>query len=145
MIFSLIKQKFIASALGVASVSAATVTPVVTVEPVQAPVSAAPVAVAQEVVEIPAEGPTPEEVRAEIIRQAKEYGVNVDDALRIAKCESTFRWNAANSHSSAKGVYQFINGTWEWIGAEGHQYDYKENISQFMKWYPRYPQWWECK
>ena len=95
--------------------------------------------------DVPTDGPSPEEVREEIIRQAAEYGVNVNDALRIANCESTFRYNAANSHSSAKGVYQFIDGTWDWIGAEGHQYDYKENISQFMKWYPRYPQWWGCK
>lgn len=89
--------------------------------------------------------PTQEEVRAEIIRQAHIYGVSVKTALRIARCESGYQYNARNSTSSAKGVYQFIDGTWRWINAQGHQFDYKENIRQFMKWYPQYPQWWECK
>ncbi len=89
--------------------------------------------------------PTPEEVKAEIIRQANLYGVSVKDALRIARCESTYVYNAKSKISTAKGVYQFIDGTWKWIGAEGHQYDYKENIKQFMIWYPKFPQWWECK
>jgi hypothetical protein len=89
--------------------------------------------------------PTPEQVKAEIIRQANLYGVSVKDALRVAKCESGYVYNAKNGTSTAKGVFQFINGTWKWIGAEGHQFDYKENIKQFMIWYPKYPQWWECK
>ncbi len=99
--------------------------------------------VAEDVVEITA--PTPEQVKAEIIRQANLYGVSVNNALRIARCESGYVYNAKNGTSTAKGVFQFINGTWKWIGAEGHQFDYKENIKQFMIWYPKYPQWWECK
>jgi len=89
--------------------------------------------------------PTPEEVRAEITRQAELYGVNLNTALRIARCESSFIYNAKSPKSTAKGVYQFIDGTWKWIGAVGHQYDYKENIKQFMIWYKKYPHWWECK
>ncbi len=142
MILDYIAQKIITSIVTVSTVSAATVTPVV---PVETPADTTPQVRVAAVEVVVAEQPTPEEVKEEIIRQAAEYGVNVNDALRIAKCESTFKYNAANSHSSAKGVYQFIDGTWDWVGAEGHQYDYKENITQFMKWYPRYPQWWECK
>lgn len=84
-------------------------------------------------------------VQKEIIRQAKFYGVSVTTSLRIANCESGFKDTAKNKHSTAKGIYQFIDGTWNWIGAKGHQYDYRENIRQFMRWYPKYPKWWECK
>ena len=66
-------------------------------------------------------------------------------ALQIAYCESKYDPQAKNPISSAKGVYQFIDGTWAWIGAKGHQFDYKENIKQFMIYYPKYPTWWsEC-
>jgi len=90
------------------------------------------------------EHPTREDIRKEIIRQAKKYGVSVEAALSVANCESGFVYNAANSGSTAKGVYQFLDGTWEWTQASGHQFDYHENIRQFMKWYPRVPEWWEC-
>lgn len=89
--------------------------------------------------------PSIEEVKAEIIRQAAIYGVNVNTALRISRCESGYVYNAKSKISTAKGVFQFIDGTWKWIGAAGHQYDYKENIKQFMIWYPKFPSWWECK
>ena len=89
--------------------------------------------------------PTVEIVTEEIISQARTNFFDVNLALKIANCESNFTHDAKNPNSSAKGVYQFIDGTWKWIGAEGHQYDYKENIKQFFKWYPRFPQWWsEC-
>lgn len=84
-------------------------------------------------------------IEEEIRNMAAVYGVDVDTALRIAKCESSLNPQAKNKHSTAKGVYQFTDPTWKWIKAEGHQYDYKENIIQFMKYYPKYPQWWVCK
>lgn len=89
--------------------------------------------------------PSIEDVKAEIIRQANIYGVDVNAALRIGFCESSYRWNAKNPHSSATGVYQWTKGTWKWIKAEGDRLDYKENIKQFFLWYPKYPQWWQCK
>jgi len=89
--------------------------------------------------------PTREEVIKEIAYQAYEAGISVDAALRIAQCESNFDPYAKNPHSSAKGIFQFIDGTWKWIGAEGHQFDYKENIKQFTIWYLYYPTWWVCK
>lgn len=89
--------------------------------------------------------PTVEEVKAEIVRQAKEYGVSEKTALRIAFCESSYKFDAKNPRGSAKGVYQFIDGTWKYIGAKGHQFDYEENIRQFMIHYPKNPGWWECK
>lgn len=83
-------------------------------------------------------------VQDKIIEQAKEYGVNQETALRIASCESGFNPHAANKHSTAKGVYQFLNGTWDGY-CEGSVYDADANIKCFMELYPRYPQWWECK
>lgn len=84
-------------------------------------------------------------VREKIIVAAYESGVDIDAALRIAMCESTMNPMAENPHSTAAGLYQFLDGTWEWIGAEGSQFDVDENIKQFIKWYQRYPDWWECK
>ena len=83
-------------------------------------------------------------IRTEIIRQANFYGVSVNTALRIAECESSFRADAKNKLSSAKGVYQFTDPTWQWIKADGHQFDYEENIKQFMLIYPKHPSWWKC-
>lgn len=85
------------------------------------------------------------DVVEEISRQARSHGVSLEAALRIAKCESTFDQSAKNTNSTAKGVYQFLDGTWEYIQADGHQFDAKENIKQFMINYPKNPQWWECK
>ena len=109
-------------------------------QPIIEPTTVEPLVV--EIVEIN-ENPTVDKVREEIIRQAKLANFSEETALKIATCESNFKWDAKNPKSSAKGVYQFIDSTWEWIEAEGHQFDYKENIKQFLKYYPIYPGWWE--
>lgn len=76
---------------------------------------------------------------------ARKAGVDVGRALAIAKCESNFNPRARNMEgSTAKGLFQFTDPTWEWIGAEGHQFDEDENVKQFMKWYQTHPTWWEC-
>jgi len=80
-----------------------------------------------------------------IVEYAIQYGVDPRDALRIARCESGFNRHAKNVSSTAKGVYQFLDSTWEYVEAPGHQYDFLENIRQFMIWYPIHPEWWECK
>lgn len=49
----------------------------------------------------------------QLIRHWSEYfSVPVEHPLRIAKCESNYRWNAKNKSSSASGVFQYLNGTW---------------------------------
>lgn len=85
------------------------------------------------------------DVKAKIIEFSKLYNVNTVTALRIAECESAFNQYAKNKRSSAKGVYQWLDGTWKAIGAKGHQFDAEENIKQFMINYPKHPDWWECK
>lgn len=88
--------------------------------------------------------PTEEMIIEEIERQARSANIPITTAVRIARCESSLNPNAKNKTSSATGLYQFTEGTWEHIGAVGSRTDYKENIAQFMKWYPLYPSWWEC-
>lgn len=39
-----------------------------------------------------------------------------DLLLRIRFCESTNNYQAANSSSTARGAYQFLNGSWDWYG-----------------------------
>jgi len=84
-------------------------------------------------------------VQEKIIRESLVHGVNTATALRIARCESSLNPSAKNPRSSAKGVYQFIDSTWRYVHAQGHQFDEDENIRQFMLNFPNNPQWWsEC-
>lgn len=92
----------------------------------------------------------PDEVPIEhrIRLAAREAGINEATALRIAKCESSLNPNAKNAHSSATGLYQFTTGTWRWIRAEADGLDRTNpyhSIAMFIKYYPRYPHWWECR
>jgi hypothetical protein len=83
-------------------------------------------------------------VKTEIERQATESRINVQDALRIAKCESEYDWLANNKKSSAKGVYQFLSSTWK-RNCEGDVFNYKDNIRCFIKLYKNHPNYWVCK
>ena len=76
---------------------------------------------------------------------AYEYGLDPDQAVMIAQCESGLNERASNPTSTAKGIYQFTDGTWAQIKAQGHQFDADENIKQLMIWYPIHPYWWVCE
>lgn len=90
--------------------------------------------------------PTKDEVKQYIALQAAiTPAVKVEEAMKIAACESQYDAYAKNPKSTAKGVYQFTDPTWQWIKAEGDQFNWQENINQFFIWYQRYPSWWsEC-
>lgn len=45
---------------------------------------------------------------------ATEYGVDPAKFVRMIGCESEFDPTAKNSRSSARGLAQFLTGTWEW-------------------------------
>lgn len=83
-------------------------------------------------------------VHSLVIILADQYEVEGQAALRIAQCESDFRHTVDNSNSSASGVYQFIDSTWEHY-CEGDVYNARDNITCFMELYPQHPEWWECK
>lgn len=86
-----------------------------------------------------------ETVEGRIRIAARIAGVNEETAVRILKCESGLNPSARNSNSSAKGLAQFIDGTWRWIKAEGSPLNEKDAIREFLKWYPKYPSWWVCR
>lgn len=83
-------------------------------------------------------------VQEKIKFYATVYGVNKNDALRIAQCESNFNPLAENINGSATGVYQFIRKTWNKYCA-GDVYNADHNIICFVQQYPNHPEWWECK
>jgi soluble lytic murein transglycosylase-like protein len=55
---------------------------------------------------------TKAEVQTLIRAYARRHGIDPDLPLAIAACESGFRWNAENGRSSARGVFQYLSGTW---------------------------------
>ena len=90
-----------------------------------------------------ADKPFPEYIEWKIRSQAAEHSIDPNIAFAIAVCESTLNPYAKNPNSSARGLYQFLEGTWEWIGADGSREDSEEQVRQFMIWYPKNPQWWK--
>lgn len=87
---------------------------------------------------------TLDSVKREIKEQSKEYGINPAEAFDIAYCESHYNPFATSANSSAKGVYQFLDNTWEKY-CIGDQFDFTDNIKCFMEMYPHNKSWWECK
>lgn len=73
------------------------------------------------------------------------YGVNPDDALRVAMCESNFDPNAENINGSATGVYQWIRKSWKSNNCGNDVYNADQNIICFLQLYPEHPEMWECK
>jgi len=55
---------------------------------------------------------TQEEVIQLIHHWAEYFSVPVEHPLRIARCESNYRWDAKNRSSSASGVFQYLSGSW---------------------------------
>jgi hypothetical protein len=79
---------------------------------------------------------TPAEV-VEIIKQyAQQYGIAAEAPLCIAKKESGYNQFSANKRSSARGVFQYLSGTWRATdeGKAGLSvYDAESNIKAAIK------------
>jgi len=89
--------------------------------------------------------PFPEYIELKIKILSQENSIDPNVAFAIAVCESNLNPYAKNPNSTAKGLFQFLDGTWNWIGANGSQYDPEEQVRQFMIWYPKNSGWWrEC-
>ena len=75
-----------------------------------------------------------EVVKAEIIRQAKEFGLGENFMLNLAFAESGYNNLADNKKSSALGVFQYLDGTWRetesWKNHHISRTDYKANIRE---------------
>lgn len=93
--------------------------------------------------------PTPEIIQQEIELQSQMFGVDTQFALALANCESGFDHQAKNPNSTARGVYQFIEGTWnrtESYRQGHHPFDYQENIREAMLYLAqgRWDLWRDC-
>lgn len=84
-----------------------------------------------------------------IVQVANKHGIDPSIALAMGQIESNFR-NVKSSHSSAKGIYQFIDSTAKQYGIYGRQMDvhanidagmrlFKDNSRAFMKAFGRMP------
>lgn len=69
-----------------------------------------------------------------IERYAAQYGADYDLSVAIARCESRLNPAARNPSSTAKGLFQFLDGTWahygrmHWGSLEGKSVlDYGDN------------------
>ena len=80
-----------------------------------------------------------------IVQYSIDYGINYETSLRIAHCESKmgkYKYNLQGS--SAKGIFQFIDNTWENY-CDGDVLNDEDNVRCFTKLYKNHPSWWECK
>ena len=82
-------------------------------------------------------------IQDKITIAAQENNINVDEALAISFCESGHNPLAKNSNSSASGLFQFINSTWENY-CHGDVFNADYNIACFVKLYPTHKSWWKC-
>jgi hypothetical protein len=71
--------------------------------------------------------PTPTPTAEEWVDEV--FGRHANDANRVIMCESSWNEEARNPNSSAKGLFQIIDGTWESNGCTGDVLDAKDNIS----------------
>jgi hypothetical protein len=55
---------------------------------------------------------TEDEIQDLIRVYAGAFGIDAEIPLAIARCESQFHWDAVNRSSSARGVFQYVAGTW---------------------------------
>ena len=62
-----------------------------------------------------------------IKEQAMLMGTNVNLALDLAYWESRYDTSARNASSTAKGVFQYLDGTWKTY-CSGNQFDHNDNV-----------------
>lgn len=88
--------------------------------------------------------PTKDEIKKYIILESDKHGINPVTALRIANCESGFDRTAKNPSSTAAGIYQFLDSTWNNY-CIGNKLDSYASVDCFMKYYKQHKSWWVCK
>jgi hypothetical protein len=62
--------------------------------------------------------------------EVEEYILDTfgESGLRVAMCESSLNPKAKSSKSTAKGLFQIINGTWKQFKCTGDPLDAKDNV-----------------
>lgn len=76
-----------------------------------------------------------------IAKKSIEAQIDPILSLRIAFKESSYNPIAKNKVSSAKGLYMFIDKTWKSY-CTGDVYNAEDNLTCFLKLYPKHPDWW---
>lgn len=66
-------------------------------------------------------------------QQAIEYGIDPDQFARLINCESEWKVDARNPNSSAKGLTQIIDSTWNYYKCNGDQNNGRDNINCSLK------------
>lgn len=93
---------------------------------------------------------SPASVKA-IIEQYETDETTKEIALAIASAESDYYYNAKNPNSTAKGVFQILEGTWE-EQCEGDPYNPEDNIAcgikmlenqDYWRWSESQPVWFQ--
>lgn len=84
----------------------------------------------------------PKEVRQYVLSVARAEGLNIDKVDKVISCESKYNINARNSTSTAKGLAQFLDGTWR-NNCKGDVFNAQDNTKCFMDNFKKYPSWWE--
>ena len=82
----------------------------------------------------------PYTIEKSIARYSAIYGLSEGDTQRlqsIAYCESRYNPLAKNPNSTAKGLFQILDGTWNAYGCEGDVFDEHDNIVCAIKIYKR--------
>lgn len=66
----------------------------------------------------------------EIVGLIREnFGADADVMLEVARCESELNPKAKNKHSTAKGLFQILDGTWQHFKCEGDPLNAEDNIA----------------
>ena len=64
----------------------------------------------------------------EIIKKIKDTFPNDIVMLKVAQCESELNPKAKNKTSTAKGIFQILDGTWKHFKCEGNPLNAEDNI-----------------
>ncbi|MCP5375230.1 MAG: transglycosylase SLT domain-containing protein [Rickettsiaceae bacterium] len=83
----------------------------------------------------PHTAPTAEDIKAEITRQAELFNLSPQKMIALAECESNLNPTAKNPNSTARGLYQYLIGTWEETQSAHNgleRNNYKANIREAM-------------
>lgn len=83
----------------------------------------------------------PKEVRQYVGAIAEREGLNVRVVDRVVNCESKYNIHARNGTSTAKGLAQFLDGTWR-NNCKGDVFNAQHNTKCFMDNFKKYPSWW---
>jgi len=92
--------------------------------------------------------PTIDEVKRALVYAAEIYGLNESQLLRVANCESGFKYTAVGKAGEI-GILQFMPSTWEYWNKElGVNYDIYSSKDQIYlvawAWNNGYQNHWTC-